>query len=196
MNSWESDWKEIGMKDFVKALEDYVPYNEQEARDKELFLAFVRKNSDCLERSNAAGHVTVSAWTVNQTRTKTLMVYHNIYNSWSWIGGHADGDDNLPAVALRELQEETGIMGADFRQDGIFSIEILTVDGHEKRGQYVPSHLHYNVTYLIEADEMSPIRSKEDENSGVRWMTFEEAMEASTEPWMVERIYRKLVAKL
>ncbi len=77
-----------------------------------------------------------------------------------------------------------------------FSIEILTVDGHVKRGSYVPSHLHLNVTYLLEADEDEVLRVKPDENSGVKWFSLEAALEASTEAWMVERVYRKLNEKL
>ena len=78
----------------------------------------------------------------------------------------------------------------------IYSLEILTVDGHEKRGQYVPSHLHLNVTYLLEADEHDSLQVCEAENSGVRWFSLTDALTAPSEPWMVERIYRKLNAKL
>ena len=79
-------------------------------------------------------------------------------------------------------------------KDGIFSLENLTVEGHIKRGVYVPSHIHMNVTYLLQAKE-GTLRCKRDENSGVQWMTPQEALASSTEPWMVERIYRKLVDK-
>ena len=77
----------------------------------------------------------------------------------------------------------------------IFSVESLTVDGHEKRGQYVSSHLHLNLTFLCEADDTEPLRSKPDENSAVGWFTPEEALRASTEPWFVTRIYGKLADK-
>ena len=80
--------------------------------------------------------------------------------------------------------------------EDIFSLEILTVDGHEKRGVYVPSHLHLNVTYLLEADEAEVLRIKPDENSGVRWFSLEEALAACSEPWMIERVYKKLNAKV
>ena len=78
----------------------------------------------------------------------------------------------------------------------IASVECLTVDGHEKRGAYVSSHLHLNVTYLLEADDTEPLRICEDENSGVAWFTPEEALNASTEPWFVRRIYSKLNERL
>ena len=80
--------------------------------------------------------------------------------------------------------------------EDIFSLEILTVDGHEKRGVYVPSHLHLNVSYLLEADEEEVLRIKPDENSGVRWFSLQEALAACSEPWMIERVYKKLNAKV
>jgi len=177
------------------AIEHYRTINEQEKCDKRVILDFMNKNSDYLDRTNQVAHFTTSIWTVNKEHTKTLMVYHNIYNSWSWIGGHADGEENLSKVAMRELQEETGVKNAKLVSDDIFSLEIITVDGHIKKGIYVPSHLHLNITYLAEADEKEMLLVKEDENQAVKWWTFEEALKVSTEPWVVERVYKKLIEK-
>ena len=184
--------KEIRMK-LYQQLRNYVPVNEQEKADKEIMLRFIEENEDYLERSNKVGHFTTSIWTVNEKRTKTLMVYHNIYDSWSWIGGHADGVEDLKTVALRELEEETGVTGAKLLSEDIFSIEILTVDGHIKKGQYVPSHLHFNITYLAQADETKQLAINEEENQGVRWFSFDDALAVSTEPWMVKHVYQKLI---
>ena len=92
--------------------------------------------------------------------------------------------------------EETGVTEIRAISEDIFSLEILTVDGHEKRGVYVPSHLHLNVSYLLEADEEEVLRIKPDENSGVRWFSLQEALAACSEPWMIERVYKKLNAKV
>ncbi len=177
-------------------LKKYMPCNEQEERDKAVMLSLLETAPDIFSRENQVAHFTASAWLVNREHTKVLMIYHNIYHSWSWTGGHADGEKNLLAVAQREAMEETGITDIKPVEEDIFSIEILTVDGHEKRGAYVPSHLHLNVTYLLEADEEEILRIKPDENSGVKWFTLSDAEKASCEPWMVERIYRKLNHKL
>lgn len=179
----------------VNDIEKYIPVNEQEENDKEVMLAYIQKNSDYLTRENKVAHFTTSIWTVNKEKTKTLMVYHNIYDSWSWIGGHADGEEDLAMVALRELKEETGVESAALVNTDIFSLEILTVDGHMKKGKYVPGHLHFNVTFLAEADEEQALVVNEDENKGVKWFTFEDALKASSEPWMVERVYKKLINK-
>ena len=179
-----------------ECLKKYQPTNEQELCDKESMLKFIENNEDYLDRSNIVAHFSASVWTVNKERTKVLMVYHNIYNSWSWIGGHADGIEDLREVALRELKEETGVRNARLVSDEIFSIETLTVNGHIKRGKYVPSHLHMNVTYLAEASEEEELIIKEDENQGVKWLTLEEAVSMPSEKWMVENIYKKLINNL
>ena len=176
-------------------IKKFSPCCEQEEIDKKYILDFIDKNADAFLRSNPIAHMTASAWVVNREHTKALMVYHKIYDSWSWTGGHADGETDLLSVAVREVKEETGVSARPISED-IFSLEILTVDGHEKRGKYVSSHLHMNVTYLLEGDESEELRVCEDENRGVKWFTLDKALKASTEPWFVERIYKKLNNKL
>ena len=78
----------------------------------------------------------------------------------------------------------------------IFSLEILTVDGHIKKGKYVSGHLHFNITYLAEADENHMLFVNKEENKGVKWFSFEDVLKVSSEPWMVERVYTKLIKKL
>ena len=173
-------------------IKKYRPCNEQERQDKEIIISFLENNPDAFLRENKLAHMTASSWIVNPQRTKTLMVYHNLYDSWSWTGGHADGETDLLKVAMKEATEETGV-GVKAVSGEIYSLEILTVDGHEKKGEYVPSHLHLNVTYLLEADESSPLKACPGENSAVAWFSFEEALKKSTEPWFVERIYKKLI---
>lgn len=231
----------------------YHPFNEQEAADRHVMLRALKTNRFCFDRKSQA-HFTCSAWVVNPEKTQTIMVFHNIYNSWSWIGGHADGCSDLAAVALRELREETGVeharivspwecvdrpsrrpnadkkakastneisnemvsangisnetasankipnevvnASAPSPTSPLFSLEVLTVDGHEKNNRYISSHLHLNVTYLVEVDPSEALRIKPDENSGVKWVSLDQVLNMSDEPWIRERIYAKLLAKL
>ena len=178
------------------ALEAFEPYNEQEERDAAELIRRLRGGEDLWTRENASAHLTASAWIVSPDRTRVLMCFHKLYRSWSWLGGHADGETDLLAVALREAREESGLARLEPVARDIYSVEILTVDGHEKRGRYVPSHLHLNVTYLLEADPDEPLTVKPDENSALAWFGRDEAVERSVEPWMRERVYSKLNAKL
>ena len=184
------------MEKLIKQLENYIPFNEQEKRDRKIMLEWLREGKTPFTRANEVAHFTASSWIVNKQRTKVLMVYHNIYNSWSWTGGHADGDNDLLAVAVREGMEETGVEHLRPVSEDIFSIETIVVDGHEKRGSYVASHLHMNVSYLLEADEEESLHMKPDENSGVKWIPIEKLHEMVSEPWMLQRIYDKLNAKM
>lgn len=182
--------------DLHQQLLTYIPWNEQERQDRDVILSCLANQMDVYTRQNRVAHMTASAWIVNRDRNKVLMAYHNIYRSWAWLGGHADGEKDLLQVALKEAREESGIENVSPACENIYSIEVLTVDGHVKRGQYVPSHLHLNVTYLLEADEDEAPRCKPDENSGVRWFDLDGALQACSEPWMRERVYQKLNEKL
>lgn len=155
------------MDRIMEQLRAYCPWNEQEEADCAELLRRLGQGEDLWTRENRSAHLTASGWIVSPERDRVLMAYHNLYDSWSWLGGHADGDHDLLAVALREAQEESGLSTVRAVSPELFSVEILTVDGHEKRGHYVPSHLHLNVTYLLEADPALPIRCKPDENSRV-----------------------------
>ena len=183
-------------------IEKYIPYNEQEVRDKELMLKYINTFNDVLTRENKMCHFTASNWIINKDRTKVLMIYHNIYKSWAWTGGHADGDSDLLHVALKEAEEETGLSNLKLLSDGIFGLQILTVDSHIKRGKYVSSHLHLDCCFLFEANEEDELKIKEDElkikedeTSGVKWINIDEATKITNEEKM-RPIYEKLNSKI
>lgn len=176
----------------ILQIKNFTPCNEQEATDKALLLKMLSDGGDLTLRENLEAHLTASAWVVTPDRKKVLMAYHNLYNSWAWLGGHADGDWDLSRVARKEAQEESGITGLKQVMDIPVSLEILPVFGHEKKGKYVPCHLHLNVTYLFEADPSHSLQMKPDENSGVDWISMDQLAEKCNEPWFVERIYSKL----
>jgi len=183
-----------GFMNLYETLTAYVPYNEQEESDRRLMLLYLDTFDNLLTRENEMAHFTASAWVVNRSRTRALMAYHNLYQSWAWLGGHADGESDLRAVAAREVSEESGLTQLTPLTEGIFSLEILGVDAHRKHGRHVSAHLHLNVTYLFEADETSAVRPKIDENRAVRWFDNDRLLEASSEPEM-RVVYAKLLEK-
>ncbi len=182
--------------EIIEQLKRYTPINEQEQIDKQVIISQIENNNDIFYRTNLTQHISVSGWIINKTRDKVLMCFHNIYKSYSWLGGHADGDTNLKRVILKEVEEESGLKNIKILTDDIFSLEILCVNGHVKKGKYVPSHLHLNITYLIEADSNGKLKIKEDENSDLKWFSIDNVVSSSNEEWMKERIYSKLNSKL
>ena len=159
-------------------------------------IKYLNDFDDTLTRQNEYGHFTSSAFVINKERTKILMIYHKIYNSWAWTGGHSDGNSDLLNVAIKEAKEETGIKKVNPIFKNMYSLEIITVDGHEKRGKYVGSHVHLNITYLLEADENEEIHIKEDENSGVKWVPINEILNETSEVWVKNRVYAKILDKM
>lgn len=180
---------------WVDLIKKYLPYNEQEQRDKEVILKCIDSFEDVLSRRNQVAHITSSAFVVNKSIDKVLMVHHNIYNSWSWIGGHADGEEDLLSVAIRETREETGIKDISLMDENICSLDVLPVFGHVKKGKYISSHLHLSIAFLFQGDERERVSIKPDENSDVSWIPISEINKYSNEQHM-KKIYDKILLKL
>lgn len=188
--------RKINIDELKENIEKFIPYNEQEKVDKNIMLKYINEFDNVLTRENEYGHFTSSAFVLNKKRTKILMIYHKIYDSWAWTGGHSDGDSDLLYVAMKEVKEETGIRNVIPISKDIYSLEVISVNGHEKRGKYVGTHVHLNVTYILEADENEMLHIKEDENSGVKWVPIDEILEVTSEVWVRDRVYAKIIDKM
>ena len=179
----------------VDEIRAYTPQNEQEAADQRLILEYIRLFPDnILTRDNEIAHLSSSGFVVNADGTRVLMAHHNIYRVWAWTGGHADGEGDLLSVALREAREETGVEHIRPLSPAIASLDILPVWGHVKRGKWVPSHQHLNVSYLLVADESDALQIREGENSRVGWLPAERLLEYTNE-WQMDGVYAKLLAR-
>lgn len=177
---------------YLEEIEKFQPTCAQEEGDRKIILEYISKYPDTiLTRACTLGHLTGSSMIFNPNRDKVLMIYHKIYQSWSWTGGHADGEEDLLSVAIREAQEETGVKNLQ-TLTRLFALDVLPVWGHWKRGSYVSAHMHLNMTYLLEASEEESLRIKEDENSGVAWIPIAELKEYVTEPDMLP-VYEKMI---
>lgn len=181
---------------YKKQINDYVATNSQEIQDKKVILDYIERFGDSLlTRENEFAHFTSSGFIVNETFDKVLMIYHNLYQSWSWTGGHADGNFDFLAVAMQEAMEETGVVNIRPLSEEIMAIDILPVWGHVKKGQYVSSHLHLNVSYLLIASEEDTLKIKPDENSKVGWLPIGQISTYCDEPQMLP-VYEKLIKRL
>ncbi len=182
------------MSKIIEMVKKYKPFNEQEERDKIFFIDCENKEQ-ILTRDNDMAHLCASAFVVNKDRTKVLSTYHIIFDSWTWTGGHVDGDDDALFVAKKELEEETSLHNYRLLSKEPISIESIPVLGHFKRGKYIPAHIHLNVTYLFEADENEALQEAPEENKGVKWLYFDELLSLSEEKYMIP-IYKKIIEKI
>ena len=180
---------------YKEAIMAYQPVNEQEEAEKRVILQYINEYPhNILLRENEFGHMTSSGFIMNKDLTKVLMIHHNIYNTWAWTGGHADGDEDLLYVAMKEAKEETGVEKIEPLMEEIASIDILPVWGHVKKGKYVATHMHLSVAYILIADEDQALHINEDENSGVKWIAIEDIEKYSNETEIIS-IYHKLIQK-
>ncbi len=182
--------------DYIALLEGYLPRDAREEADRGLMLDCCRRwGEEILTRRALAAHITSSAFVMSPDLEWVLMAWHNIYRSWAWTGGHADGDGDLLAVAQREAEEETGVQGLTPLSEAPLSIEVLTVCQHQKRGQEVSAHLHLNVSFVFLAPrEGQELAVKPDENSGVAWLPAGELDRWCSEPEMLP-VYQRLIAR-
>ncbi|WP_300120904.1 NUDIX hydrolase [uncultured Enterococcus sp.] len=183
------------MKNIYQFVQNYIPYNEQEEKDKALILQQLSAEN-ILTRKNHLAHLTVSAWIVSPDYQKVLMAYHNIYQSYAWLGGHLDGNADIVSVIKKEIQEESGLSEFQLMENQLFSLEVLTVDGHVKNGEYVSSHLHLNLTFLCIANPDLPIHIRPSENSQIAWLEVDKINQSVSEVWFMKHIYQKLIDKV
>ena len=141
------------------AVEDQEPVEHRDA-----VAAFVAANDDAAHRTNERGHLTGSALVVDATGERTLLMLHRKLGRWFQPGGHADGDTNLPAVALREAQEETGIT------DLTVVVPAIDVDVHRVEPPHEPPHLHLDTRYLVLAPP-GALEHANEESLALRWVS-------------------------
>lgn len=173
---------------------NYRPYSEQEEKDKALMLRFIDVfEKKALDRDCPGGHFTASGFIFNNARTKVLMCEHLVDHSLSWLGGHADGMADMLQRAKLEITEEAGITKFSPINEQIGGLTVIAIPGHVKRGEFVSSHIHLDVAYAFEADESETIVHQEAENSGVRWVTFEEMRQQVADTWKTQYAYKKFI---
>ncbi len=149
------------------------------------FFPFVAAHPDCLWRTCLEGHLTASAWVVDPARTRVLLTHHRKLNLWIQLGGHADGEADLLAAALREVTEESGLTRVR-----AVSPEIFDVDRHRIPARKAePEHWHFDVRFLIEADPEEPVVVS-DESHAVAWVPLGEVTRLNAEE-SVARMVRK-----
>jgi 8-oxo-dGTP pyrophosphatase MutT (NUDIX family) len=153
------------------------------------FRAFVASHPRCLSRELAAGHLTASAFVVDASGKRTLLLHHRKLDRWLQPGGHADGESDLSAAALRECEEETGIQGLEV-EPGIFDLDRHRIPerGHEAE------HWHYDVRFLVRApaDASAAIN---DESRAMVWRDIAAVADDHALDASIRRMARKWLAR-
>lgn len=151
----------------IQLVQELQLYKTSFAEEKAFVLSFLDllKSEDAFQRTHLSGHITGSSWIVNADRTKVLLVHHAKLNRWLQPGGHADGDEHVLRVALREAEEETGLKKLTLLNESIYDLDIHIIPTRKD----FPQHLHYDIRFLIQANETEQIVVSE-ESHDVKWI--------------------------
>ena len=166
----------------------YNPEAPEEQAYKKDMISFITEHQDCFERSLTIGHITASAWLLNKEGDKALLMHHTKLDKWFQLGGHSDGDSNTLAVAVKEAQEESGILGIEPVSTDIFDIDIHLIPANSKEA----AHYHYDVRFLLRvASDEQLVQNRESKE--LRWIGKNRA-ELPTDSRSVVRMFDKWVS--
>ena len=184
----------MGRRALLEMLDSYQECHPDEAACVSRFGRFVAAHSDCFERSCQPGHVTASAWIVSHDRRQFLLTHHRKLGRWLQLGGHADGDGDVRAVALREAREESGMQGFEWLVDP-GGQALLDVDIHgipARPGE--AAHDHFDLRFLLAAKPDQPLLMS-DESTDLRWFSHQRMEEIAVEESLL-RMARKALVRL
>jgi 8-oxo-dGTP pyrophosphatase MutT (NUDIX family) len=151
--------------DFLQALDHYTTPYLEEALYIPRFKSLLTNFTKCYHRSLLSGHITASAWIVNEARTSALLIHHKKLDRWLQPGGHADGDENISSVSAKEAKEETGLKLLRANSDLIFDLDIHLIPKHNG----INAHFHYDVRFLYIADRKENY-SMNHESNQIAWI--------------------------
>ncbi len=179
----------------IKELKKYQPQDEFEVNDKKIMLMAYQIFEEELLKRFPFFHFTVSAVIFDEKYQKVLFMFHNIYKSYSWVGGHMDGSRDLKKTIIKEVFEETGLKDVAFIKEEPVSIEILPVLRHYKNGEPISNHEHYNITYALKASTLEKTTINYDEGKDLKWLNISDLKKYVTEAEMLP-IYKKIIERV
>ncbi len=176
--------------DLLRLLDRYQGRHPDELATIDRVRTLLENHERCFFRDCFPGHITSSAWIVARESGAVLLTHHRKLERWLQLGGHADGESDVLASALREAEEESGMRD--------FSViprtgtrEILDIDVHDIPARASePLHQHHDIRFLLEVSEAQVIRHQENESKEVRWFSADR-IEAHFEEESLLRMARK-----
>lgn len=172
----------------LSLLTTYNPADHDEQQHKQTIIDFITHNPDCFERSLKIGHTTASAWLLDKTGDHALLLHHKKLNRWLQLGGHCDGEHNVIAVAIKEAQEESGIINIKPVSSAIFDVDVHLIPANSRDA----AHYHYDIRFLLQVTSDETIVQNHESNE-LRWFN-KNKNELPTDERSVVRMFEKWCA--
>jgi 8-oxo-dGTP pyrophosphatase MutT (NUDIX family) len=176
-------------KPLLELLARYRPLNADDEACRDRYRRFVTENTRCFDRALLHGHVTGSAWIVDPRGERVLLTHHRKLGRWLQLGGHADGDPDVLAVALREAGEESGISEFEVLSPDIFDLDIHEIPARKD----APAHLHYDARFALRA-LTTELARRDEESLELAWIELSKLGELTAEESLL-RMERKWRAR-
>ena len=157
-------------------------HNEQEMLER--ITTFVSAHENFYSRELSVGHITASAWIVDEAQSHALLLHHGKLNKWLQPGGHVEEDADILSASMREAREETGV-DVKPHSEKIFDVDIHEIPVRPNE----PAHLHYDIRFLLIADKAAPLLVS-SESKDLAWVALSE-IETLTQEESVLRMARK-----
>lgn len=155
----------MNKRELIQNLNNYHTSFDKEKAYITRFKSLLRNFPNCYKRSLLSGHITASAWIIDEKGSSALLVHHKKLNRWLQPGGHADGDENVLTVAIKEAREETGLNTLNLIEDNIFDIDIHLIP----RNGDNQAHYHYDIRFLFVAKKTEDYVISEESNE-LKWI--------------------------
>jgi 8-oxo-dGTP pyrophosphatase MutT (NUDIX family) len=178
----------MNLQKLIQQLNAHSPHDEHEAQMRDRVITFVQTYENCAERSLTVGHLTGSAWVIDESGEHALLTHHRKLNLWVQLGGHVEGDADMLSASLREAHEESGLQSVRALNDSIFDIDIHEIPARPNE----PAHFHYDIRYLLQADRNAPLIVS-SESKDLQWLPLNE-ISSLTQEESVLRMVRKTQA--
>lgn len=171
----------------LKLLNEYKPIDLEDKQQQEEIISFVNKNEKCFERELEIGHITGSAWIIDNNYNSILLNNHKKLNTWMQFGGHADGENDILEVTKKEVFEETGLKFISLIYDGIFNLDVHEIPQFKD----IAPHKHYDIQFLFSTDISAKIEINFEESNEIKWVKIEDVNQYTTDP-AAQKMLRKV----
>ncbi len=177
----------MNRKELIRALEKYQTNYPEERAFIPRFISLLKNFNNCYSRELITGHMTASAFITTHDGRYVLLTHHRKLNRWLQPGGHADGMEDIRAVAVKEAGEETGLSSLEPVNPDIFDIDIHQIPSHRK----IPAHFHYDIRFLFIADKEEPLKIS-DESHDLSWIPVAELSGITGDNHSILRMAKKM----